>query len=107
MRVAVIILWLCILAYLTHQRVPAWHDNVALWTAALEVTPTKPRVLANLAMAYDAAHQPDHGFQYWARLALLVCDADHQVPQRPFASGPRPILHGGATPCPDSSPSSR
>ncbi len=105
MRAAVIVAWLLILAFLTHQRIPAWHDNVRLWTAAVAVTPDKPRALANLALAYDAAKQPMVAMEYWGRLSTVVCGPP--VPVRPFGDTPRPILHGGAIPCSVSSPLGR
>ena len=104
MRAAVIVAWLLLpFQILTHQRVPAWHDNLSLWTAAVRVTPEKPRALANLALAYDAAKQPQIAMEYWGRLTDAVCS--QPVPRRPFGASVRPIVHGGNLPCSASSPS--
>ncbi len=105
MRAGVIVAWLLILAFLTHQRIPAWHANVSLWTAAVAVTPDNPRALANLALAHESVKQPMVAMEYWGRLSTAVCA--QPVPRRPFGVSTRPIVHGGNLPCSASSPLSR
>lgn len=58
MRVAVIVTGLALCAWATASQVPAWHDDRALWSAAVAVTDL-PRPAINLAVV--ALKQGDVG----------------------------------------------
>lgn len=46
---------LSLLAWQSHRQMPRFHDDLALWSAAVAVAPAKPRPLVNYASALMAA----------------------------------------------------
>lgn len=47
------IVGLCLLAGMTHLRSQVWADDFTLWSAAVRVSPEKPRPRINLGKAYE------------------------------------------------------
>ena len=72
MRIGVLALVVC--AGLTLQRLPAWHSNLTLWQAAVEVTPSRPRPILNLAAALAEAGDYDRA-AWWSIRGLWLSDA--------------------------------
>ena len=67
--VGALVLGIC--AWVTQGRAQVWRSNEALWTAAVAVTPTKPRPLVNLAAAYARQGRAEEADR-WLHRALTT-----------------------------------
>ena len=56
-------LWLLLLSGTTYVRAQAWTDDLSLWSAAVAVTPQKPRPWINLGLAREQAGDLPGAFQ--------------------------------------------
>ena len=65
-------IWLLLLSGVTCVRAQAWTSDLTLWTAAVAVTPQKPRPFINLGLAWDQAGQLPQAMQAWQTAYALA-----------------------------------
>ncbi len=101
MKIAVLILGVG-LALLTRTQARVWTSEFALWDQARTVSPTKPRVLLNLAVMLERRGDLEAAWALYPQVIVAAADA-RRAPQANMFSimaarsnQARLLLHGGA-----------
>src|SRR5262249_15029038 len=65
--VAACIAWLLSLAWVTSRQIATWHDDLHLWTRAIDVTQNNFFALNNLGVALEKEGRYDEASEYYRR----------------------------------------
>lgn len=82
--------WLALLGLRTRAQIAVWHDDISLWSAALEHFPDDPHSNYDLGVALLAAHRLEE-----ARVAVerAVTHSNPHAPQLPMARGTLGVIY--------------